>query len=48
MALIRPATGPTTRRTLLKRAGLAGLGLTGAGLAAGLGPLRAFGQQARR
>ena len=44
MALIRPATGPTTRRTLLKRAGLAGLGLTGAGLAAGLGPLRAFGQ----
>ena len=26
MALIRPATGPTTRRTLLKRAGLAALG----------------------
>ena len=48
MALIRPATGPTTRRTLLKRAGLAGLGLAGAGLAAGLAPLRAFGQRRAR
>ena len=41
MALIRSASGPMTRRAMLRRSALAG-----GGLAAGLGPLRAFGQSA--
>jgi alkaline phosphatase D len=40
MAMIRPPIRPLTRRSLLRRSAL-----VGAGLAAGLGPLRAFAQQ---
>ena len=39
MALVQRSARSFTRRALLRRSAL-----TGAGLAAGLGPLRAFGQ----